>query len=468
MFQAMRPTFLLSMLCLLILTVQVRADVAPVGEVIFVSGDAEAVRDERSRAMVVGAAVYVGERLITADDSHVHVRFVDGGLVSVRPGSAVRIEDYAFDPDEAQAGRVRLVLEHGALRSATGKIGEQHREGFRLNTPVSAIGIRGTDFVVFADESLARLMVYSGGVVMAPLGEGCSPAGHGGCDRGAAELFASLSPSLLEVRAGVDYTLVTTEVPTPDDLRPPHPEEAGLFAGNDATARTTMRGRSGLSAEGAKSYEDGLERVGRYLDEQSLDGASLVEQAYLLAERGDGVIQPRDRGLVDDPHFVWGRWSAPRLNTASYRDSMNALAQDRRYLLLNSVFVMLESSHEQRPLPEAGRVSFELNSYEAYVQRGSALEEASISNAALVVDFEQSGFATRLDLHAESLPGVVQVIGAGELTRDGFFYSDANSPARIDGVLSPNAEEAGMLFEYQISPGVDAVGATHWVSGDRQ
>lgn len=117
-------------------------------------------------------------------------------------------------------------------------------------------------------------------------------------------LAHSLSPSLLEVRSGVEYTLVTTEVPTPDDLRPPHPEEAGLFARSEAAARTTMRARSGLSAEGATSYEDGLERVGRYLDEQS--PASLVDQAYLLAERGDGVIQPRDRGLVEDPHFVWG------------------------------------------------------------------------------------------------------------------------------------------------------------------
>lgn len=465
MFQAMRPTFLLSMLFWLF-ALSAKAGAAPVGEVIFISGEAQAVREEQSRPMAVGAAVYVGERLITADEGHVHVRFVDGGLVSVRPGSAVRIEDYRFDPDEPRAGRVQLVLEYGALRSATGKIGQQHKEGFRLNTPVSAIGIRGTDFVVYADDSLARLMVHSGGVVMAPLGEGCMPTGYSGCDRGAAELFASLSPSLLEVRSGVEYTLVTTEVPTPDDLRPPHPEEAGLFARSEAAARTTMRARSGLSAEGATSYEDGLERVGRYLDEQS--PASLVDQAYLLAERGNGVIQPRDRGLVEDPHFVWGRWSAPRLNTTAYRENMNALVQDRRYLLLNSVFALLEYPHEQRPLPEAGRVSFELNSYEAYVQRGARLEEAGISNAALVVDFEQGGFATRLDLHAESLPGVVQIVGAGELTREGFFYSDASSPARIDGVLSPHAEEAGMLFEYQISPGVDAVGATHWLNLDRR
>lgn len=467
MFQAFRPTFLLSILCLMLLAFQAHAAASPVGEVIFVAGDVQAVLDERSRSLGTGAPVYVGERLVTAEDGHLHVRFTDGGLVSVRPASAVRIDAYEFDAERPEANQIRLVLEHGALRSATGKVGQGNKDGFRINTPVSAIGIRGTDFVVYADESLARLMVYSGGVVMAPFGEGCSLTGFGPCARGAAELYASMSATLLEVRAGVDYTLVTTDMPTPDELRPPHPEEAGLFAGVSATTQQTVRGRTGLSAEGAKSYEDGLERVGRYLDEQSLDGASLVEQAYLIAERGDGAIKPRDRGLVEDPHFVWGRWSAPRLNTTEYRETMNAVVQDRRYLLLNSVFALLEYPHEHRSLPEAGRVSFELNSYEAYVQRGVSLEEAGISNAALVADFEQGGFATRLDLHADSLPGVVQIIGAGELTHEGFFYSDASSPARIDGVLSPNADEAGMLFEYQISPNVNAVGATHWVRGDR-
>lgn len=466
MFQALRPTVLLSILCLMLLALTAHAAAPPVGEVIFVAGHVQATLDDRSRNLSIGTPVFVGERLVTAEDGHLHVRFTDGGLVSVRPASAVRIDAYEFDVEQPEVNQIRLVLEHGALRSATGKVGEINKDGFRINTPVSAIGIRGTDFVVYADESLARLMVYSGGVVMAPFGEGCSLTGLGPCAEGAAELYASVSAALLEVRSGVDYTVVTTDMPTPDELRPPHPEEAGLFAGTAAAADQAVRGRAGRSAEGAKSYEDSLERVSRYLDEQSLGGASLVEQAYLLAERGDGLIKPRDRGLVEDPQFVWGRWSAPRLNTSEYRESMSAVVQDRRYLLLNSVFALLEYPHQQRPLPEAGRVSFELNSYEAYVQRGMSLESAGISNAALVADFEQGGFATRLDLHADSLPGVVQIIGAGELTREGFFYSDASSPARIEGVLSPHADEAGMLFEYQISPNVNAVGATHWVRGD--
>lgn len=440
---------------------------AAVGEVIFVSGTASAEVGGDHRALAVGDTVQVGERLVTAADSHLHVRLVDGALISVRPDSIARVSVYDFDGSNAADSRVRIELEQGALRSATGEAGKHNRSGFRINTPVAAIGIRGTDFAVFADEQLARLMVHSGGVVMAPLGAECVPTAFGPCEHGAVELFASVGRALLEVRAGEAQAQITSEGPGPDELRPPHPAEERFFEASGENTQRAVQRRNGLSAPGAESYEDGLERVERYLQESALEGdeASLVELAYQLGEQGGGVILPRDRQLVNDPQVIWGRWSGVR--TAAYREELGRLYEGRRYVLLNSVFAMLEYPHEERPLPEVGRVSFDLNSYEAYIKRGARLEEAAISNAALLVDFEQGSFATRLDVHAGSLPGAVQVVGAGELTANGFFYSDANSPARIEGVLAPHAGEAGMLFEYQVSPGVEAVGATHWVNDGR-
>ena len=34
------------------------------------------------------------------------------------------------------------------MRSITGQWGEAARDRFRLNTPIAAIGVRGTDFIV--------------------------------------------------------------------------------------------------------------------------------------------------------------------------------------------------------------------------------------------------------------------------------------------------------------------------------
>jgi hypothetical protein len=431
----------------------------PVGEVIFIAGAAEAVSGDQTRALARGDSVYEGEHLRTAEDGYLHVRFVDGGLVSVRPHSSAYIDTYEFDEATPDASRVRINLERGALRSATGKAGAASKDTFRINTPVSAIGIRGTDFVVFADESLARLAVQTGGVVMAPFSATCAATDFTPCTDGSAELFASLSKALLEVQAGQQFALITSSGPTPDELRPPHPEEARVFETVANSARAAAQTRMGLSAPGAKSYEDGLEYVGRYIDKDSL-----TQHAYLLGEEGGGKILPNDQGLVDDPQFIWGRWSSFAANDPSYQRISSLLSSDRRHAVVNDVFSIMEPRYTERPLPEAGRVTFQLNSYEAYIQTGRNLEDAGISNPALVVDFDTQRFATRLDVHAASLPGVVHVVGAGDLVNGGYLFSDSSSPARIDGVLSPNATEAGMLFDYQISPGVNAVGATHWIN----
>jgi len=137
------------------------------------------------------------------------------------------------------------------------------------------------------------------------------------------------------------------------------------------------------------------------------------------------------------------------------------LGNGYQYAAVNSTFALLEKSPSER-IPGTGRAYFTLNSYEAYLKRDSELETAALSNAALIVDFEESRFATRMDLHADSLPGKAHIVGAGDINK-GYLSSDGESPALIDGVLTSGNNEAGLLFDYQISPGVNAVGSTHWV-----
>ncbi|MAT49903.1 MAG: hypothetical protein CMK32_01795 [Porticoccaceae bacterium] len=436
------------------------ADSAPVGQVIFLSGGAVAIHEGEKRPLEQGAGIQVGDTLVTGSDGYVHVRFVDSGLISVRPDSEVVIDTYQFDADQPQAGKVKIVLRQGVIRSATGQAGQRNKSGFRVNTPIAAIGIRGTDFVLYADPSLARLAVNAGGVVMAPFGGSCDPGAFSPCSGdSSAELFASAAKALLEVRGGDDFARVTSDGPSPDELIAPHPEEAGLFDAFISGARRTIQSKIGLSSPGAESYEDGLEDVRRYLKEETL-----VQQAFLLGSAESSAVLPRDRGLDSDPEIVWGRWGYYAGNDAGYQSISQLLYDDRQYALLNTVFAMLEDRQTSRLVPESGRATFKLNSYESYIKRGSALEEAGISNPALIIDFDQNRFATRLDVHADSLPGVIQVLGAGDLTEDGFFHSDANSLSQIDGVLSAKALEAGMLFDYQVSPGVNAVGATQWVN----
>lgn len=245
----------------------------------------------------------------------------------------------------------------------------------------------------------------------------------------------------------------------PDDIQPPHPSEQLLLDEADVRANFWQnRGFKGQSAAGAASYEDGLARVDRYLS-----SPGLAVEAFARGEKaGDAIFAP-NRQLTATPHVSWGRWShltdepnPTRVNPIAYM-----IGNGYRYAAVNSAFALLEQNSTDK-VAGTGRAYFSLNRYEAYLKHGNSLEAAGISNAALIVDFDESRFGTRMDFHADSLPGKAHIVGAGNIN-DRYLSSDADSPALIDGVLTAGNGEAGLLFEYQIMPGVDAVGATHWV-----
>lgn len=431
---------------------------AVAGSVTFVSGTASLVRDAQPRDLTMENKVREGDRLKTGADGYVHLRMIDGAVLSLRSDSALSIVNYHYAPDAPGESQVNLTLHSGVVRSISGEIGARSRERFRLDTPVAAVGIRGTDFSVLTDSGVSRLSINRGGVVMAPHSSQCRWGGLGGCDGdGAVELFDGQGDLLLEARLEDKTARLTPEGVTPNEYRPPHPAEKELIspATSDKENNAEHWVVSGDSLPGASTYEEALEQAEHYMTQTGLI-AEAVERGNQASE-----IQPRDRGLVENPTILWGRWS-------SYDDGyavaklLHGSEQQRSYAMINSVFGMVENNVQERRLPDSGKAYFNLNRYEAYIKRGDQLETAAISHPGLVVDFERKNFAARLDVHADSLSSSIPVVGGGELTRDGVLRSNADSPSQMAGVIGKRAAEAGLLFEFQIEDGVDAVGATHW------
>jgi len=151
-----------------------------VGEVTLVIGEVSAMRpDGSSLPMKRGELIYAGDVLETADGGHVHVRFVDGALVSVRPSSRLVIEQYEESAGSPVA--IKFKVEKGVIRSITGKWGQANPEKFRLNTPVAAIGVKGTDFVVKVDGDATQAAVFTGSIAMSALTPECAQT-LGPCD----------------------------------------------------------------------------------------------------------------------------------------------------------------------------------------------------------------------------------------------------------------------------------------------
>ena len=167
----MRRLIILASMTLMASAVQA----AEAGKVIFVAGAAQVVE----RKALEGDAVQEGELLQTGADGFLYVKTADNGLFILRPNTKARIVAYQIDNANPENTRVKLELLSGVARSKSGDAVKRARQNFRFNTPVAAIGVRGTDFTVFTDDKTSRVSVLSGGIVMSGFGDACRPDGGG-------------------------------------------------------------------------------------------------------------------------------------------------------------------------------------------------------------------------------------------------------------------------------------------------
>lgn len=101
--------------------------------------------DRLERMATKGDKLHEGDRVVTAEGALAQVRFADGGLMSIRANSEFVLDKFSYTgPDDDKPGIV-MSLVKGGLRSITGLIGKKNRDGYRINTTTSTIGIRGTD-----------------------------------------------------------------------------------------------------------------------------------------------------------------------------------------------------------------------------------------------------------------------------------------------------------------------------------
>jgi len=103
----------------------------------------------RTRAGERGGALNTGERVAVGAGGLAQLRFSDGGLVSLRANSELRIDAYAYRGERDSSASSVLQLVRGGLRAITGAIARLNRSGYTVVTTNATIGVRGTDFEAF-------------------------------------------------------------------------------------------------------------------------------------------------------------------------------------------------------------------------------------------------------------------------------------------------------------------------------
>lgn len=126
-----------------------------------VSGQAE--------PLLLGALLQEQDRIITGRDAMVILVFSDQARVALRPESELVIRSYKIDPS-GTGTQMHLDLVRGTVRQISGQAAHRQPERYRLNTPIAAIGVRGTDFLAKASSSATEAYVHEGAIVISPFG----------------------------------------------------------------------------------------------------------------------------------------------------------------------------------------------------------------------------------------------------------------------------------------------------------
>lgn len=409
------------------------------GEVVFALGDVTVRQGQTVRPLHTGDKVYAGDLLQTGSNGHVHVRTVDQGFLSVRPASRLFIEQYRYEAAQPASSSIRFRLEQGVMRSVTGKGGQAAKGNFRLNTPVAAIGIRGTDFSVYTDRSETRVSVQQGGVAVSPFTDTCRAEAAGPCaGQSVANLYAGISDQILRLRLQDGRPVILHDAShslSPESVAPPLPEEKASQPTETAHVAKAMP---------------------LPLSDLQLVDVMAGKQDLLPSDTSSPAPGPVPQSLA---RLDWGRWAgqAGAGSDATYEPIYNDPAG--RYTLVRT--------RQPLALPERGSFDFKLAAADAEVRMGeSRVAAAEVSNARLTVDFGKREFQTSLTVTSEALSSPVDLKATGGgVSQDGRLNANQyyQGNMRVRGALSGDGRQAGYIFSHAINEGgLKVVGATQW------
>jgi hypothetical protein len=124
---------------------------ADIGQVKIAKGQVTIERQGKPIPAAVGARLQVADVVKTGADGSVGITMDDDSLLSAGPNSALSFDNYAFDSTTSQ-GRFNTSLNKGTLSVISGRIAKQTPDAMTVRTPTAILGVRGTEFVVSAND----------------------------------------------------------------------------------------------------------------------------------------------------------------------------------------------------------------------------------------------------------------------------------------------------------------------------
>lgn len=112
-------------------------------------GDVAVIRARVKSRPVPGVALEESDHIVTGESGSAVVTLRDGTVLTVGPSAVVNLSRFSFEPT-TQRGQFLVDLLEGSIRVVTGLLARVNPELFKVHTPTSVVGVRGTDFIVEA------------------------------------------------------------------------------------------------------------------------------------------------------------------------------------------------------------------------------------------------------------------------------------------------------------------------------
>jgi len=103
--------------------------------------------DGSVRILSQKSEVVTGDTVSTQKDSYAQIKFSDGGTITLKPNTSVKIQQFRFKQEEPDKDSFIFGLLKGGLRAVTGLVGKRgDQDAYSLGTATATIGIRGTSY----------------------------------------------------------------------------------------------------------------------------------------------------------------------------------------------------------------------------------------------------------------------------------------------------------------------------------
>jgi len=424
---------------------------ASVGTVTLVIGQTQATNAQgEARLLKRQDAIFVGDIIETNQSSHLHIKFIDDGRISIRPESRLHIESYVYDQDTPKNSAIRFFLEKGVLRSISGKATEAAHDRYRMNTPVAALGVLGTDYVVRTSSQRTLAAVYSGSIALSPINYGCSNSGLGAC-ASATILTADMRNRYLEVNLGEKKSQLKVQSQTGTLIDTSKANTATKIKQADNTTDNT-------DVVANQNTSDDI----RLTDTTSVTNNDLASKARLGTTpiTREATTTP-DAQLSSAPEqtapiFTWARWASAKQADDTLSQTQSAVTKNQKITVGNQyagLFRDTGSVADRRP--QTGVFNFNLQkSQVVFIRPGQTwanAETGTLNKSALQIDFGKRQVSTQLEMSTPSI-SATQLNVTGKINNNGIFVG-SNGAGKIAGAVSSTGKQAGMMFEKPLANG---------------